>query len=757
MATTQATPTYVTGSNSPANKTLDLSPMCPPVSASPIAKLAWLVGSRSRAESGLKNGDAYKTIDQTIEVLANRVALDIQASKGKRKSKVSVNRIKRQFKEIAALLTQRIKPSICYTTNNSDWTDIADIFSKRFKHWMNDKLFDRTLKELVQWAMVGAGYLHVTWSKPIPGYMDSDLEVEVLGPDDVLRDQGMDIQRAYVTHVRKQFNLSEAYSRFPQSRGFLKPLRSRVTTRAQDSRKITGWLSPLLQAIGYVSPGVMQPGDSTNAYGFMGTDVEVYYSYILDQTINVGSGPIHSDDLCYDQVNGLKTKNTNWEYQVPVVGQEIQLDQAGHTTLATPDKCLLYPTRRLIIWTDDWIIYDGPSPYWHGRVPIIQLSMDKWPWEQIGYSLAMDNLTVADAVNQILRGVVDTFNLKFNPPLMVNNQEITKKDAMKLDTREPGARIMRSGLLPAQDVITPILDGGYEIPQQTEPVLGSLIQMMDHQIGVADVSSLLELQQAPSADSTERLLQAQGPLATDYAREMERVLTELGYMAGWLFMEFDTAKKRLQILGKDGLSFTDFDYDPMVLLPVDVPGVPNTATPMERGMVFGRQFSFQVVPNSIFEFTDTQDKLFKFQLWRDGRYPIDPWTLGEAWGQHNMGQPKGKTQMERWAEWQEMETTRQAKVQAKAQVLMQYLLTKGQAEMMQDPQVQAMMQLQAMMAGAGGGGGEGGGASSPTGAGAGPGPTQNPNGGRPPSGSEPPRLQAKGSLTNPRNSTVTES
>jgi len=725
----------------------DLSPICPPASASPEQKLAWLIGSRTRAESSLKNGDAYKTIDQTIDIIACRVAARLNI-RSKRKSKLVTNRIKRQLREVIALLTQRIKPRWDYYTRNLLWSDHAKILTKRLKCWLDTNMFDRVLKEVLQYGVCGAGYMICGWSRSIPGFMDTDLDIDVGGPDDVLRDQGMDLQEAYAVHVRKLYNLSEAVSRMPLSRNRLRPVRTRPTTRSQDSRKVAGWLSPLLNSFGYTRASD-DPGGGVNNFGFLGTDVEVYSTYVLDASINTTGQEIHSDQLCYDLATGIKTKGTTWEYTVPTLGQQLQLDTAGHTTVATAEKCYLYPTRRLLIWTEDHLIYDGPSYYWHGRVPVVQVSLDKWPWEQIGYSLAADNISVEEATNQLLRGVVDAFNLNLDPMLVINKKEISEKEGKKIDLREPGGRLWRSGLLPSADVISRLNDGGYEIPQQLPGILQMLASTSDHQIGVADVSSLLELQQAPAADATERLLQAQGPLATDYARELERAITQFGVMAGWNFLQFDNTQRRLQLLGQDGLSFTDFDYDPGKLLPVDVPGVPINSTLMQRALVFGRQFAFNVVPNSIFEFTDTQSMLMKFQLWRDGRFPIDPWTLAEALNLGNMGEPKGGTIVERWTEWMELSTKFQAKTMAEAQVTSQQVLMEAQAQMMADPRMQLLMLMQQAASG-----GEG---APQGGSGGGPTPPSGNRPGRPPSGEKPPHIEGKMSATNPRNSTIAES
>lgn len=732
---------------------LDTSPLCPPVSASPEQKLAWLLASQQRGESSLKNGDAYRTIDSTIDIIANRTMVNIEKARATRKSNTSVNLIKRQLREVISLLSQKIKPSCDFKTFNLEWKHIADIQTKRFKSWMVMNLFDRSMKEWLQWGVTGAGWLHVMQSKAIPGRMDTDMEVEVLGPDDVVLDQGRTPLKAYATHVRKLYNLSEALTLFPKSAGYLHPMTTRPTTRAQDSRKVTGWLSPLMNAIGAFIPGGPSgnSGDNVQSFGFLGTDVEVFFTYVLDTRLNTGTETIHSDDLCYDMATGGKTRNMTWEYEVYPLGAQIPLDDAGHFEIATPDKSYLYPTRRLLIWTRDHLIYDGPNYYWHGRPPVVMLSLDKWPWEKIGYSLAVDNITPADAVNSIIRGVVDSINLTFDPPLLVNRKEITEKEMQKLDLRKPGQRVMRSGILPADDVLRRINDGGYEIPIQTLNVLNMLTQTMNHQVGVADVQSLMELQQAPSADSTDRLLQAQGPLTTDYARELEQAITEFGILAGWNFFQFDTMKKRLQLLGQDGVGFSDFEYNPANILPVHVPGSRHGATLLERGLLFGRQFIFMIVPNSIFEFTDMQDRLLKFQMWRDGRFPVDPWTIAEAFGLQNFGEPKGTTIMERWQAWQEMSTEFQAALMAKAQVMQQQMMLQAQAEMIQqNPQLAAVMQfMQLMQGGEGQPGGGGGGQPPPEGGGGRP--------GRKPTGGKPPHIEGKLSVGSDRQGTIAES
>lgn len=719
----------------------NLTPFCPRYDASEQERTSWLLTSKIRGEGILLGSGGYRTIEQTIDTVASKV-VNIARQKGRHRSNVSYNRVKRQLREIVSILTQRIKPSFHFTTQNPEYNDQVAIRNKRLQAWMASKLFDRKLKEVIQWAVTSTGYLVAGWSRPIPGFMDTDLELQALGPLDVIPDQisqDNDLQKAYAVHIHRIMSFTEALAKLPASWGRLRARtisgRSAMNQSAAGQQgglgsRLGRFLSPLLSALNLQAPSTSAATDNITMSS--NPEVEIFYTYILDLSYNDTGAEIHSDELTTDYVTGQKTRGTQWEYTIPYLGQHLSSGR-----IATAEDCLLYPTRRLCIWSPDGVlIYDGPSFWWHGQVPAIPISLDKWPWEQLGYSLAVDNLSIDAAVNTMLRAIVDGLHLRIDPPLVVNERELSETDVEELDMREPGSRTFRSGLIPQADVITTLLPWqSYDPPLLAPQIIREMAETSDYQVGVNDLSGLKELQQIPAADSVDRLLQAAGPLTTDYARIIEQAITQFGYQAGWLFMEFDTTRKRLQILGKDGLTWTDFDYNPGQMIPADVPGVGQDEPLLRKALIFGRQFAFAVTPNTIFEFADTQNRMLRLQLWRDGRFPMDPWTLAEDWNLGNFGDPPADSIFERWQIW----STASAKFMAAVQVEAQKIMAQGQMEIQAEMAKQQLQQqiLQAM-------------AGSPQGAGMLLGnPSQGPeNGtnhrpGRPPSGQEPPELITK--------------
>ncbi|HYE76360.1 MAG TPA: hypothetical protein VEI97_00105, partial [bacterium] len=91
----------------------------------------------------------------------------------------------------------------------------------------------------------------------------------------------------------------------------------------------------------------------------------------------------------------------------------------------------------------------------------------------------------------------------------------------------------------------------------------------------------------------------------------------------------------------------------------------------ERARRHCQNFQFHITPNSSYNITDMQRQLMYLQLWRDGRFPIDPQTVAEALNVPNFGKDLEGTVIERWKQWVVM--------MAKAQMAMQQQAMAAQA------------------------------------------------------------------------------
>jgi hypothetical protein len=107
----------------------------------------------------------------------------------------------------------------------------------------------------------------------------------------------------------------------------------------------------------------------------------------------------------------------------------------------------------------------------------------------------------------------------------------------------------------------------------------------------------------------------------------------------------------MRILGADGITQEDFDYDPGTLIPdfvhdsdFDYRGIVTPEAlargPMpryDRAREFLRQFNFYVMPGSMLSASEIEKKLMYLQFSRAGL--VDHWSLLEQWNVPNVGNP----------------------------------------------------------------------------------------------------------------------
>lgn len=712
--------------------------VCPPAFTPESHKIAWLQRSVGTGTEWLKSQSAGLGYEETIALIANRVSNNMP----NKLSRVKLNRLKRNLREIISTLTN-LNPRWNYTASPPELQEQVKVLNQRLQSWWTTSFIDRSLKKALQHGICGAGYISPVWGKPAYGSEQPDVVPKVFGTFDFIPDQipnDGDIQKAYAGHIRDTMPFNLACGNFPDSAPYLTPDRNLRASQSTGGGLVARWAGTLMGVLGL--GGLQSPMTPMNSC----PEVDVYYSYIADDTINTSGETIPVSSLMTgSELRLLDPTGTTWDYTIPSIGSRIPTGSFHHdpsdpqadpetgmapdTRPATREDARYYPLRRLIIWTSHKVLYDGPSFWWHGRIPIVKFVLDQWPFEYLGYNIAMEAITINEAINAITRGFIDCINLKLDPPVWHNEKEISRKAMETLNLRVPGTKVPKSGFI--TDPIASIHPyQHYEPSQQTLPMIQMLQQQMDYQNGVQDLSAVAKLQQVPSAETVDKLLQAAGPLVQDYAREMERSLTELAMLSMWCWLQFDTVRRRLEIIGPDGITKEDFDYDPGKLVPGDIPGIASDAPIMRKGLAHGRRFAFSIIPRSVFGVTDVQNKLFMFQLWRDGRFPVDPWTLAKVWNLPNFGDPPHQNMIDNWEEWMRRQTQFQ-------------VLLKIQADQMM---AQAQMQMMAQMAAAGirpqpssEGSGEPG-SESESGE---PGSNRGREG-RPPSGNEPPKIETKG-------------
>jgi hypothetical protein len=625
---------------------------------SPDEIFAWSQQMLSDARSYLRLQPAYKYIPDGFDIINGDFAVtDVQSL-----SSVKTESTVRNYREIVAAQTNlRIIPSF---KSSEIYREQNQILNKGFMAWQNMTFADRRVRAAWQYACsTGTGYLGPRYD---PKYRrKGDIVWDAYGPLDVLPlglAPDLQIQTAYAVAMRKKMPIHQVWRMFPLQRDNIKANRVNTLGKGMVIAQAVKFASAVLKRFGQ---GARQPEEASTW-----DTVDVYYIYVDDDSVNETGSP--RQIMGPDGVWG-----TSWSYTVPFVGQEIETGrvlQGGrpeHRT-ARREDCMLYPNRRLIIATDSCIVNPAPehqSSYrWDGMVPCVQMRCDDQAWNFLGMPVTRYGQSLEKLAIELWRGLGDQMNLSLNPSAFYDRGSSAQSMLQTTNPRMPGLRVgLDMTLNNAAGQFVPMLPRDwYRVdPAIAEVAAKILPAMMKEQMGVADVTALARARQTPAGDSTEKLLEAMGPLVKDESRNMEAAIRDLGEMWKSDWFQFATAARRMQMLGPDGVTEEDFDFEPGTLVPLtrmkdsdgkvvtldmtqDPDGMwrheqdtgnylqPMAVAQFERARWHKGNFNFEVTPYSLNEFNSTTRKLFFLQLMKVG-FPLSWWTLANTFDVKDFG------------------------------------------------------------------------------------------------------------------------
>jgi hypothetical protein len=355
------------------------------------------------------------------------------------------------------------------------------------------------------------------------------------------------------------------------------------------------------------------PGTAATTKKARAGSIVLYRAYFRDRTRNLTSQPIP-----------MGTPGTNWAY------------------LVAPQQPL-YPRGRLLVATEDTLIYDGPNTYWHGMFPFCRLKLWSVPWQFLGVPLFNDLLPLQDAINDTVNDLRLSIRQWTNPDITYNRTAVSEATMKLMDPRRPGKRVK---VMPGfgdpwkkEDGPNPsVIQLGLELWER-------LTQKFTDLSGTANLQALLQLRQMPSADTIQKYYEALTPEIRSEARQVELFLRDFSEMVKINYFQFLSQSKRMQILGQGGATLNEFDFDPDSLVPALLPGQPGytpeldaqTTSRDQRAQFMHKQFIFVVAPNSVLAMDATERKMLRVQLARMGYY--DFWSLHETLETPNVGAP----------------------------------------------------------------------------------------------------------------------
>jgi hypothetical protein len=593
---------------------------------------------------------SMETYDPSIEGIPDKL------------SRVRVPRIKRNTREIVATLSN-LRPTSNYVPNDpQQYEQQANIFNKTMQAWYFEKRVDRSIRKALQYAATeGTGYLYMTWEQGWP-------KLTALGAASYIPfQQGMDneIQNTEIGIVVTEVPLQKARRIYKLPH--LQASRSQSSTLVAPTNTvdISTNMSAYHKAAG--------PNRGNNGERLNVPTVDILHLYIKDDSINNSGAPVKMGSF-----DGDKPLD-DFSYVVPYVGQPLPTgrmtekprgDQPGsilnlvtgdpllvpETRPATEADCKLYPNLRLIQMTPTDIIYDGPSFFWHGKIPIVQFRLDDWPWNFLGFSLIRDTWRLEESINARLRARDDAMMARLNPALLIDSRMSDQFDD-KANPRIPGFRAIKVPMVDSP--VEPMVPAAFFQMSGVDAEIAEDEKRLDFLMGISAIDELMKLKQMPQSDSLDKVIGASTNIIIDIARNMETAVSQIGEFFMYMIAQYMTTGRRVHMLGEDGISIEDFDFDPGNLVPSHLPGEdpnkPSRASRIERMKVFMSNFSFKVIPNSYTQISSITRRMLSLQLWRDKSFPYDPWTFAEDM-ERSIGPPPpdAPDMLARWMKWQEM-------------------------------------------------------------------------------------------------------
>lgn len=656
-------------------------------------RLGWLQASRSRGEQWL--AAQRSTIDPNValDVIAG---LDADSVPDDQMSDVRSGEVGRDLLEmVAELANMRAEGQV--RTDNADVFDQSAILDQRYKAWFTMIRAKRKVRASIAYAAVlGTGGATLKYEPDYFGPGRGENNIRGIGPHMMLPD-GLppdgNFQQAYGVHLIEEVPIHTARRRYPLLAQQIQPDRGMPSGWAKRMASFERWLSPVFNYFGV-------RGDKAADNGSNFPTVDIVETYIYDDSVNNTPETITTGKA-----------GTSWEVQVPPMGSDIPTginDEQGHplTRKATRDDAMLYPNRRRIVWCNTCLIDDDNSPWWHGKVPLARFKIIDWPWEPNGISPMKGVVCQQRSQTRIMRSIENSILARLNPGFFYDESLMSDSAAEVINPAIPGQRV-KANLQMGGEIIKLIVPiEVYEVPAVGPDWVKFLGDLIKRALFVQDVNALTKGRQLPGGDALDKMIELAGPVVRDILESIEDSMGELGEMLIYNFFQFDSAARRMEILGEDGVTKADFDYDPGVLVPSHLPGEdpekPSRLTRLERAKRHAQKFYFYVTPGSLHDLSRTTMKLMVLQAIKAG-LKLDQWTIAQIFGIPYYGpKPKGtQTVIERVIAERRIEMEMQAEAQA-----------------------QAAAKLQAVQGQAGAG-------------------ETGPGAGRPPTNAEPPQLQQK--------------
>lgn len=477
----------------------------------------------------------YDLISRSIdEIFSTEGMTDASYVPGKKAlSRTRANLVAKIAEDLTAMMTDT-RMFWNYTTKNPKYQTQFKYANKDATQWYENRMIDLRIGDVIRnYTVAGTGFAHLYWSRRLNDVMLESEDPRNVFPIDPL---------SYHTVQ----DCAGVIMRRPRTPDWVKEeFDKTVKPDAGGAGGFFGWLSRVIDGPGERGGPLSRKSNADKPIPASPT-VFVNTMYLRDTRKNESGKTVRMGKWEDDGKGGMRPANP-WSYQVKEGGP-------------------LFPFHRMIVWGGGALLYDGPSPYWHAKFPLIKFTLNPWPGSWFGKAPIWDCLPLQGSINSNLR-VIDDHAAKVAQPGVVADRNVSRAEMNKVDTRAPGMKIKTN------------MASGKGIQMVNPPPLDSVIwesikwcdEKMKTLAGTMDPSTMAGLGQIPSDDTIDTIMKAMTPGVRLRSRILEGAYKELAEMYLYCIFEFKSLTRRINELGPTAVSNEDFDFEPGTMIPDDIP------------------------------------------------------------------------------------------------------------------------------------------------------------------------------------------
>jgi hypothetical protein len=533
-----------------------------------------------------------------------------------------------------------LKPFWDYKTYNKKFETQAQISNKLASAWWMGRHVTMRFADLIKFCLpMGSSYAQQAYN-PMNngfggGYQGGDIEMIPWDPRDVIPIRPgsfLSIQECAGVVLRKEHSVNWIKAKYGEAAQGVKADRDASLAQLNKATRFSRLMGTLGLRSGFMENLFSSLAGKPQAAPLNVPSADLYTLYYNDDSINTSG---------VGKWMGLSQtgEQTNWTYYVPAVGE---LNEATGQAYKDNDPAVrLYPRKRCVIFTKSCRIYDDTSIYWHGMFPLSKLTLDPWPWLWLGKAPLRDLMPLHTEMQKVMRIFAQHAARIRRPGVAADKNAVSKEAMARIDPEREGLKIRTNPVA-----------GGKPIEMIYEPALDPFMEKyflmlksgMQELSGNLDPTPITDLGQVPQLETMDRLIAAMAATNRLRSQVIEAFMSEFAMMLLMNFFQFYTQPQRIAILGSQGQTWEDFDFDPGNMIPdmLDMGLRAPDGSPLpryDRAREFYRYFTFQIAPGSLLNSASLQEKMLYMQLARAG--VIDIATLLEKLNVPNIGSPEG--------------------------------------------------------------------------------------------------------------------